>query len=134
MGPNAERLHSIYEGFWKRGDWNAGAAIMAPDIEWYTMDVDATLGSTRYGPRAVNQFFAEWLEAWEIADVDWQITEITPDLLLVKSRLTTRGRGSGLEAEAEIGQVWEFKDGLAVRQHMYRTYEEAQRAAESLVK
>ena len=120
---NAERLDELYGRFWKRGDWHAGAEIMAPDIEWIGMGDDATLGGTRYGPRAVNQFFAEWLEAWEVADVDWTTTEITPDLLLVESRIVTRGRGSGLESEKEIGQVWEFSNGRVVRQTMYRTPE-----------
>ena len=132
MPSNAERLEALYDGFWKGGDWHSGADVMAPDIEWNGIDDDATLGGTRYGARAVNQFFAEWLEAWEVADVDFEITEVTPDVLLVHSRVVTRGRGSGLEAETEIGQVWEFEDGRAVRQTMYRRFEEARAAAEVL--
>jgi ketosteroid isomerase-like protein len=133
MASNAERLDALYDRFWRQGDWHAGGDIMSPEIEWNTMSDDATLGPTRYGPRAVNQYFAEWLEAWEIADVDWTIDELTPDLLLVRSRLHTRGRGSGLETDAEIGQIWEFEDGLAVRQSMYRHYEDARAAADELV-
>jgi ketosteroid isomerase-like protein len=132
MASNAERLEALYEGFWKRGDWHSGADLMAPDIEWHGMGDDATLGGTRYGPRAVNQFFAEWLEAWEVADVDFEVTEITPDVILVHSRIVTRGRGSGIEAETRIGQVWEFENGRAVRQRMYRRFEEARAAAEAL--
>jgi ketosteroid isomerase-like protein len=133
MGSNAERLSGLYEAFWRRHDWHAGAELMAPDIEWNGMGDDATLGGTRYGPRAVNQYFAEWLEAWEIADVDWKIEELTPDILLVRSRLTARGRGSGLETETEIGQVWEFEDGKVVRQSLYRKFDDARMAAEQLV-
>jgi ketosteroid isomerase-like protein len=129
---NAELLDELYGRFWKDGDWHAGAEIMAPDIEWIGMGDDATLGGTRHGPRAVNQFFAEWLEAWEVADVDWTTTEVTSDVLLVESRIVTRGRGSGLESETEIGQVWEFSNGRVVRQTLYRTPEEARRAVESL--
>jgi ketosteroid isomerase-like protein len=133
MASNAERLDALYDGFWKRGDWHAGAEVMAPDIEWNGMDDDATLGGTRFGARAVNAFFAEWLEAWEVADVSWEITELTPDLLLVHSRLTARGRGSGLETATEIGQVWEFENGRATRQTMYRKFEDARRAADALL-
>jgi ketosteroid isomerase-like protein len=133
MASNAERLDDLYDGFWNRGDWRAGAGLMAPDIEWNGIGDDATLGGTRYGARAVNAFFAEWLEAWEASHIEWEITEVTPDLLLVHSRLRTRGRGSGLESESEIGQVWEFRDGTAVRQTMYRTYDEARRAAHALL-
>jgi ketosteroid isomerase-like protein len=106
---------------------------MAPDIEWNGLD-DAMFGTTHFGARAVNQFFADWLEAWEAAEVEWEIEELTPDLLLVRSRMRTRGRVSGLEAESEIGQIWEFRDGRAVRQTMYRTVEEARQAAEQLVR
>jgi ketosteroid isomerase-like protein len=129
---NAEQLDGLYHRFWKDGDWSAGADLMAPDIEWHPMSDDATLGGTRYGPRAVNQFFAEWLEAWEAADVRWEIIELTPDLLLVHSWLHARGRGSGVDAETEIGQVWEFKDGKAVRQRMFRRFDDARAAAEEL--
>lgn len=129
---NAELLDALYERFWHQGDWHAGEEILALDVEWHTMAEDATLGGTRYGPRAVNQFFAEWLEAWEVADVDWTTIEITPDVLLVESRIVTRGRSSGLESETVIGQVWEFSNGRVVRQWMYRTPEEARHAAESL--
>jgi ketosteroid isomerase-like protein len=134
MGPNAERLNQLYDRFWNHGDWAAGADIMAPDIEWNGMPEDITLAGTRYGPRAVNAFFAEWLEAWDAADVSWDIHEVTPDVLLVRSMLRAHGRSSGLEAEAEIGQVWEFADGKAVRQTMYRRYEDARQAAEELAR
>lgn len=130
---NAERLDDLYERFWTRGDWHAGADVMAPDIEWRGLDTDPTLAGVRYGAREVNRFFSEWLEAWEMADVDWEIEELTPDLLLVRSRLIVRGKGSGMEVDSTIGQVWEFKDGRAVRQTMYRTYDEARSAAEELV-
>jgi ketosteroid isomerase-like protein len=133
MGPNAERLDALYDRFWRHGDWHAGADVMAPDIEWNTMSEDATLGGTRYGPRGVNQYFAEWLEAWEAADVSWEVIELAADLVLVRTRLRTRGRGSGLEAEAEVGQLWEFQDGKAVRQNMYRRFEDARAAAEEML-
>jgi ketosteroid isomerase-like protein len=130
---NAERLDQLYDRFWNHGDWHSGAAVMALDIEWNGMPEDATLGGVRYGPRAVNEFFAEWLEAWDAADVSWEIKELTPDLMVVRSTLHAHGRGSGIDTEAEIGQVWEFEDGKAVRQTMFRRYEEACAAAESLV-
>jgi ketosteroid isomerase-like protein len=134
MASNAERLDALYERFWKQGDWHAGAEVMSPDIEWNTMSDDAVLGgTTRYGPRAVNEFFAEWLDAWEAADVRWEITELTPDLLLVRSSLHARGRGSGLDTDAEIGQIWEFENGQAVREHMYRRFEDARAAADEML-
>ena len=34
MGRNVERLDALYDGFWNRGDWHAGAEVVGPDIEW----------------------------------------------------------------------------------------------------
>ena len=134
MPSNADRLHALYDGYWKRHDWHAGADVVAPDIEWIGMADDATLGGTRHGARAVNQFFAEWFEAWEEQPhVEWEIEEVTPDLVVVRSSMSARGRGSGVRAEAEIGQVWEFQNGRAIRQTMYRSWAEAREAAEALV-
>ena len=134
MPSNADRLHALYDGFWNRHDWHAGADVVAPDIEWIGMADDATLGGTRHGARAVNQFFAEWFEAWEEQPhVEWEIEEVTPDLVVVRSSMSARGRGSGVRAEAEIGQVWEFQNGRAIRQTMYRSWAEARQAAEALV-
>jgi hypothetical protein len=80
---NAERLRELYDAFWHRGDWDAGAGLFAPDVVW-------------------------------IVDL--------PGV-----------RGSGLGFGSAIGQVWEFRDGLVVRQTMYRTREEARRAADLLL-
>jgi ketosteroid isomerase-like protein len=134
MGPNAERLNELYDRFWNHGDWHSGADIMAPDIEWNGMPDDPTMSGTRYGPRAVNLFFAEWLEAWDAAGVEWEIKELTPDLLVVRSKLHAHGRGSGIDTEAEIGQVWEFENGKAARQTMFRRYKDALAAAEERVR
>lgn len=133
MGPNAEALDRLYDRFWHHGDWRSGAGLMAPDIEWLGLDGDPTLAGERRGARGVNEFFSEWLDAWEVANVRWTIEELTEDLLLVRTSLHVKGRGSGMQIDSEIGQIWEFEGGLAVRQTMYRTYEDARAAADELV-
>jgi ketosteroid isomerase-like protein len=131
---NAERLGAMFEQFWKHGDPDAGRGVLADDIEWNGLDEIALGGGERHGPREVGRFFSEWLEMWEDYDNDVEIVEVTPDVLLALNRFRGRARGSGIELESDLGQVWEFRDGLAVRQTMYRTHEEARRAAEELVR
>jgi ketosteroid isomerase-like protein len=133
MGSNADRLRELFDRFWKQGDASAGVGVLADDIEWYGMD-EVGLGGERYGPRAVGRFFEEWLEMWEDYDNDVELVEVTPDVILALNAFRGRAKGSGVELESQLGQVWEFKDGLAVRQRMYRTHEEARRAAEELVR
>jgi ketosteroid isomerase-like protein len=127
---NEEKLRRMYVRFWKEGDPDAGEGVLSPDIEWHGLD-SVGLDGDRTGPRGVATFFADWLEAWEDYDNDVTITEITPDLFLAENKFWGRGKGSGILFETEVGQVWEFKDGLAVRQTMYRTNAEAREAARS---
>jgi ketosteroid isomerase-like protein len=128
---NAERLRTLFDRFWKHGDVDAGAGVMSPDIEWLGMG-EVGLDGERHGLPEVGRFFAEWLEMWDDYDNDAEFVEVTPDVVLVLNRFRGRAKGSGVELESELGQVWEFRDGLAVRQTMYRTHEEARRAAEKL--
>jgi ketosteroid isomerase-like protein len=133
MASNADRLREMFDRFWKHGDAGAGAGVLADDIEWHGMD-EVGLGGERHGPRAVGRFFEEWLEMWEDYDNDVELVELTPDVILALNAFRGRAKGSGVELESQLGQVWEFKDGLAVRQRMYRTHEEARRVAEELVR
>ena len=127
MPSNADKLRTMFDRFWKEGDPNAGRDVFAPDVEWLGMD-EVGLAGEVVGPRRVSKFFRDWLDAWEDYDNDVEFEEITPDLFLSRSYFRGRGKGSGIEFETELGQIWEFKDGLVVRQEMYRTYEDAKAA------
>jgi ketosteroid isomerase-like protein len=133
MASNADRLRDLFERFWKHRDPTAGADLLSPDIEWLGM-TEIGLDGERHGPRAVGRFFSDWLEMWDDYDNDAEFVEVTPDVVLVLNRFRGRAKGSGIELESQLGQVWEFRDGLAVRQTMYRTHDEARRAAEELVR
>jgi ketosteroid isomerase-like protein len=130
---NLDKLRSVYARFWDEGDWDAGQSVFAPHIEWLGSEAIG-LDGERVGPRGIGKFFADWLEAWEDYSNDVQIHELTPDVFVCESHFRGRGKGSGIEFEMELGQIWEFKDGLAVRQRMFRSYAEAREAAEQLVK
>ena len=133
MGSNADRLREMFDRFWKHRDPAAGVDLMAPDIEWFGMD-EIGLDGHRRGPRAVGRFFAEWLDMWDDYDNDAEFVEVTPDVVLVLNEFRGRAKGSGIELESQLGQVWEFENGRVVRQTMYRTHEEALRAAEELAR
>ena len=132
MASNAEQLREIYRRFWDEGDWGAGEDVLADDVEWVGLEA-AGLGVPRTGRRGIGDFFREWLDAWDSYSNAIEIEELTPDLVVVHTHFRGVGKGSGLETVADLGQVWEFKDGKAVRQTMYRTYDEARRAADLLL-
>ena len=132
MASNAERLRDLFDRFWNEGDWDAGRDLFAPDVEWIGVD-QIGLDGDRHGGREISEFFRDWLEAWDEYSNDVEIHELTPDLLVSESHFRGRGRGSGIEFESELGQVWEFRDGKLVRQRMFRSYDEARCAAEALL-
>lgn len=125
---NAERVQVMYRQFWGDRDWRAGTDLFADDIEWIGVD-EVGLSGERHGVREVGDFFREWLEAWDDYSNDADVEEITPDVVLVTSRFRGRGKGSGIEFETTLGQVWEFRDGKVVRQTLYRSPGEAREAA-----
>jgi ketosteroid isomerase-like protein len=133
MVSNADRLRELFDRFWDQGDRNAGRDVMADDIVWIGLD-GVGLGGNHSGRREVSEFFAEWLEAWEDYSNQVEIFELTPDLLVTQSFFRGRGKSSGIEFEAELGQIWQFRDGRVVRQEMFRTLEEARRHAEALLR
>jgi ketosteroid isomerase-like protein len=133
MASNRERLEEVYDRFWKHRDVNAGRELFADDIEWIGVE-DVGLGGNRRGQRGVGRFFEEWLDAWADYDNDVEFIELTPDLILANTHFRGRAKGSGIELDTHLGQVWEFEDGKAVRQTMFRTYEEAREFADRLVR
>ena len=130
MPSNAERLRDMYRRFWVERDWYAARDLFSRDIVWHGLD-EVGLGGTRRGIRDVGAFFTEWLEVWEATSNEIEVEEIDPDVVVVVSHFHGRGKATGLEFERAIGQVYEFEDGLVVRQTMYRTAEEAREAARS---
>jgi ketosteroid isomerase-like protein len=121
----------MYDRFWGQGDWRAGMDLFADDVVWIGVD-EIGLSGERHGAREVGRFFREWLDIWDDYSNEADVEEITPDVVFVESRFRGRGKGSGIEFETRLGQVWEFEDGKVVRSTMYRTPEEARRAAEAL--
>jgi ketosteroid isomerase-like protein len=58
-----------------------------------------------------------------------EISEAGEDRLLVVSRVTGRGKGSGVKVEQRNGQVWTFVDGKIARIDSYMNRAEALEAA-----
>jgi hypothetical protein len=123
----------MYRRFWVDRDPHSADGVLSPKVEWAGLD-EIGLGGTRVGIPEVGQFFREWLEVWEATTNEIELEELTPDVIVVISYFHGRARTTGLEFEREIGQVYEFEGGLAVRQTMYATGEEARAAARSLAR
>jgi ketosteroid isomerase-like protein len=121
---NVELVRELFDAFWRRRDAEASSALVSPDIEWVTfMETEP-----RRGRDEVAAFFSDWLSTWKDHEVDYEVID-AGDRVVVITHLKGKGRESGVEVETSIGQVWTVRDRELVRMEMYRTPEEALRAA-----
>jgi ketosteroid isomerase-like protein len=104
-------------------------SILDPEIEWVsTAGIPDTRGSF-HGIDAARQYYASWASAWE--EWHWEIEEAraSGDLVVTRTRVTGRGRGSGLPIDMRIGQMWRFRDGKVIRYEDAASWEEALKVA-----
>ena len=119
---DVEFLRGVYED-WARGDYSR--AFFADDITssgYGFVDLDGTVE----GLENVLEAQRSWLSQWE-RPFKVEVKELIPagDAVVALIRWHGKGRGSGVELEAEGAHVWEIRDGEAVRWDIYRDPERA---------
>jgi ketosteroid isomerase-like protein len=116
-----------YEIIWREDDPERALRGLEPDFEWVVPRHPE--GAVHRGPEATIRFFREWIESWEELQVDWQLHPAGPERVLAVLTMRGRGRESGVPVEMVAGQLWTFRDGVAVRMELYEDVEEGFRAA-----
>ena len=119
---DVEFLRGIYEE-WGRGDYSR--EFFAADIVSHAHGfVDIEGGQA--GLENVLESQREWLRQWE-RPFSAEAEEYIPagDRVVVLIRWRGKGRGSGVELEAEGAHVWQLRDGEAVRWDVYRDRDKA---------
>ena len=113
-----------------RRDLKRGAEVLDPNVE-----VHGTIGGIWEGRVArglsemLNSFEAEDLEAWEERQLDPQRFLHVNDLVVVLMHEYRRGRGSGIEVEADTAVVFTVREGRVIRIQPYMDQAEALEAA-----
>jgi uncharacterized protein len=122
---DVEVVRSAYEA-WNRGDLEAAAELLSPDIEW-RLPANLPDPETWRGSEEVREGLARFLGSWEDLQVDVQ--ELIDAGERVVALVRFRGRaaltGLALEGAAVDAQIWTLRDGKAVRVEMYGGTEEA---------
>jgi uncharacterized protein len=110
---NVEILKRMFDAF-NGGDLAAALEDVGPEIE--AEPSSSFPGRSVYrGHQGVLEFFATFLEVWdEYAAEPTDFIE-AGDRVLVIARQRGRGKGSGLEIEQDIFQIWTMRDGKAIR-------------------
>ena len=116
---NVEVVKRLFESY-RRGDYAGAAACLAPDVV-YEVGQELPL-------RGREQVRAMW-ERW---DSTWDGLETVPedfldagDQVLVTVFYSARGRGSGIEYEERLFDVYSFSDGLCVSKREFRQRSDA---------
>jgi ketosteroid isomerase-like protein len=102
------------------------AELSDPDIE---LDASGApvfdLSRVNRGTDAVNQFWREWLAAWETLRFEYELVDAGERVLMLFD-LRMRGRSTGIEMPfGKVAWVYTFRDGLIVHQKLYLSQSEA---------
>jgi ketosteroid isomerase-like protein len=123
---NAELVRAAFENFLAGGrSW--GAELLDPAIEWDASDV--TLldigGRVYHGPEGVQQFWRDWLAAWETVQFEYRLVDAGDRVVaLIDQRMS--GRSTGIEVPfGKYAHLYTFRDGLIVHWKLYRSQSEA---------
>jgi hypothetical protein len=134
---NVEQLRASIEAFRagtsesaREGMLTKNAELSDPDIELDTSEAPVLDVSGVYqGTDAVQQFWREWLAAWETLRFEYELVD-AGDRVLMLFDLRMRGRSTGIEMPfGKVAWAYTFRDGLIVHQKLYMSQSEALEAA-----
>jgi ketosteroid isomerase-like protein len=88
---------------------------------------------TYWGYDGFRQWVQQWEEAWD--EINYELGEmidVAGSIVVTPVHVVGRGAGSGVEIDSVFGWMYEFRNGRAVRFHVYPTVESAIESAERL--
>jgi ketosteroid isomerase-like protein len=121
---DVEAMQRLYEAF-NRGDYEASREMLHPDAVLHQWS-DVPDSDTYVGRDEFVRGLGRWLSGFE-PGFQFAAEEISDGGHRVVSRITLRGRGrgSGLELEQTVFQVWEVRDGHPSQCWVFSTEAEA---------
>jgi ketosteroid isomerase-like protein len=124
---NIEILREMLSRF-EAGDRTALKAFFDEEVVWDT--AAATPGAGVYrGHDGIEQFFADWLEAWEDPTVEYLELIDAGDSAVSVFRWSGRGRTSGVPAQGDFFGVYTLHDGKVIAYRQFESRAEALEAA-----
>jgi ketosteroid isomerase-like protein len=103
-------------------------SLVHPEVEWVFIDLEGKPLTYR-GHEGLHEWLRDVGESWE--DLWWEPQRLTDvgDQVVAIVTAHLRGRGSGIDLEVPLGNLWTFRDGLAVHFKMFLNPDEALEAA-----
>jgi ketosteroid isomerase-like protein len=108
------------------GDAEGLIDLVHPEFEMTTPASLASEPDTYRGPEGVRRYFDSFYEAMdEISIQAERYEDLGGGRVLTPSVLRARGRTTGLAFEQRVVLIWEIREGLSYRLHVFATEEEA---------
>jgi ketosteroid isomerase-like protein len=121
---NLEIVRMFYESI-RRDDYSAALAYLAPDVVYRVLQEGPA-----HGPDAVRAMWERWESDWEEgAETIAEEFIDAGDRVLVTVHESGRGRGSGIEVDARLFNVFTLRDGEIVHKVEFTERSEAREAA-----
>jgi len=125
---NVELAKRVIDAF-NRRDVDGIFECVNPDVEWFPA-MSVTFGGGLRGREGIESYVREVGDTWEEYRVVVQdLRDIADERVLALSRIEGRGAGSGGLVDAQMGQVFDFRDGRIAR---VRTYLDHSKALEAV--
>lgn len=129
--PNMALVYDVL-GAYQRGDEERIRELMTSDAEIYGAPGIVNSG-TYEGFEGYRRWVREWEEAWdEIGYELGEIIEVDESVLVAPVHVVGVGALSGVQIDSVFGWLYEWKDGLATRFHVYASVDDALEAASGL--
>jgi ketosteroid isomerase-like protein len=108
-----------------RGDYEAGAAEVHPDLEIDDTDIPESTGAD-----SLYAWLARWDAAWECWRIeDLEIRPLGKDRTISQFKMIVRGKGSGIDLTREDAVLTEFRNRKILRIAYYNNQAQAREAA-----
>jgi ketosteroid isomerase-like protein len=125
---SVEVVRRVFEAHDRR-DWDGVYSLYSREIVWE--DVDGLWGDwgTARGRDGIRAAWRRWLGALDRPTFTAEDFSEVGDHVLVRVRMTGRGRESGIDVRQVIAMVWTVRAGQVVRVRAYRERDDALNAA-----
>jgi hypothetical protein len=125
---HAEIVRALFADF-NRGDFEAALAKLEPEVDWgEPPDMPDTGGDYR-GREGVVAGFGRFMAAWDELRADLEHVEEVGERVVVLTHWHGRSKGTGIEVDQRLAQVYELREGRVARVRQFRELAEALAAA-----
>lgn len=125
---NVEIIKRAIDAFNKR-ELDQYDDLYTPDYEWFPALTGTVEGRSYQGREGMETWFVEARETWESFLSFADDLRDLGDRVLGLGRIEGRGLGSGVELDAPMAIIVDFRDGKIARTRTYLDQSEALRAA-----